>query len=132
MPTTPVTSPSANAPTTLMMAVTMIFVVLVWVFAGEDGALSRLLDHRALVTLGRWSFAIYMVHMFILTVMLIVGRKLDWLPNGLVECVAMVVDFSPILSPYLFELVRVISTGRSWPGGAARLRLFSSSKQAFA
>lgn len=66
----------------ITVAVTMIFVVLVWVFAGEDGALSRLLDHRALVTLGRWSFAIYMVHMFILTVMLIVGRKLDWLPNG--------------------------------------------------
>ncbi len=64
------------------MAVTLVFVGLVWVFAGEEGALSRLLDRPALVTLGRWSFAIYMVHMFILTVTLIIGRKLDWLPNG--------------------------------------------------
>lgn len=66
----------------ITVAVTLVFVGLVWVFAGENGALSRLLDRPALVTLGRWSFAIYMVHMFILTVMLIVGRKLDWLPNG--------------------------------------------------
>ncbi len=66
----------------ITVAVTLVFVGLVWVFAGEEGALSRLLDRPALVTLGRWSFAIYMVHMFILTVTLIIGRKLDWLPNG--------------------------------------------------
>ncbi|WP_428154567.1 acyltransferase family protein [Brevundimonas sp.] len=64
----------------ITVAVTLVFVVLIWVFAGEDGALSRVLDHPALVTLGRWSFSIYMVHMFILTVMMIVARKLDWVP----------------------------------------------------
>lgn len=68
----------AQGPVTV--AVTLIFVALIWVFAGEEGALSRVLDHPALVTLGRWSFAIYMVHMFILTVMMIVARKLDLVP----------------------------------------------------
>jgi peptidoglycan/LPS O-acetylase OafA/YrhL len=62
--------------------VTVLFVGAVWVFAGEDGALSRLLDTRPLVTLGRWSFAVYMVHMFVLVVLLIVARKLDWMPGG--------------------------------------------------
>lgn len=62
--------------------VTLFFVLGVWVFAGEDGALSRLLNAPALVTLGRWSFAIYMVHMFVLTVLLILARKLGWMPNG--------------------------------------------------
>lgn len=70
----------AEGPVTV--AVTLLFVLSVWVFAGEEGALSRLLDHPALVTLGRWSFAVYMVHMFILTVMLILARKLDWMPGG--------------------------------------------------
>jgi peptidoglycan/LPS O-acetylase OafA/YrhL len=62
--------------------VTLFFVVGVWVFAGEDGAVSRLLDARPLVTLGRWSFSIYMVHMFVLTVMLIIARKAHWMPGG--------------------------------------------------
>ncbi|MFC5343184.1 acyltransferase family protein [Brevundimonas staleyi] len=66
----------------ITVAITLFFVVVVWVFAGEDGALSKLLDHPALVTMGRWSFAIYMVHMFVLTVMMIVARKLDWVPGG--------------------------------------------------
>jgi len=70
----------ATGPATVL--VTVLFVGVVWVFAGEEGALSRVLDHPALVTLGRWSFAIYMVHMFVLTVMMIVARKLDWVPGG--------------------------------------------------
>lgn len=70
----------AQGPATVL--VTLVFVAVVWVFAGEDGRLSKLLDHPALVTLGRWSFAIYMVHMFVLTVMMIVARKLHWVPGG--------------------------------------------------
>jgi len=70
----------ATGPTTVL--VTVLFVFAVWVFAGEEGRLSRLLDTRPLVTLGRWSFAIYMVHMFVLVVLLIVARKLDWMPGG--------------------------------------------------
>lgn len=66
----------------LAVLVTLLFVVGVWVFAGEEGALSKLLDTRPLVTLGKWSFAIYMVHMFVLVVTLIVARKLDWMPSG--------------------------------------------------
>lgn len=70
----------ATGPVTV--AVTLLFIGVVWVFAGEDGAVSKVLDHPALVTLGRWSFAIYMVHMFVLTVMMIVARKLQWVPGG--------------------------------------------------
>ena len=70
----------ATGPVTV--AVTLLFVVGVWVFAGEEGALSRLLDTRPLVTLGRWSFSIYMVHMFILTVMMILAKKAGWVPGG--------------------------------------------------
>ncbi|HEX8471581.1 MAG TPA: acyltransferase, partial [Brevundimonas sp.] len=58
----------AEGPVTVLVSV--VFLGIVWVFAGEDGLLSRALDHPALVTLGRWSFAIYMVHMFVLTVMM--------------------------------------------------------------
>lgn len=70
----------ATGPATVL--VTLLFVVSIWVFAGEEGALSRLLDTRPLVTLGRWSFAIYMVHMFVIVVVVIVARKLDWMPGG--------------------------------------------------
>ena len=66
----------------ITVAVTLIFLGIVWIFAGEEGAVSRMLDHPALVTLGRWSFAIYMVHMFVLTVLMIVARKIDWVPGG--------------------------------------------------
>ncbi|AQR63515.1 acyltransferase [Brevundimonas sp. LM2] len=62
--------------------VSLLFLGVVWVFAGEDGALSRWLDHPALVTLGRWSFAIYMVHMFVLTVLMIAAHKVGWVPGG--------------------------------------------------
>lgn len=64
------------------VAVTLIFLAVVWVFAGEEGAVSRMLDHPTPVTLGRWSFAIYMVHMFVLTVLMIVARKIEWVPGG--------------------------------------------------
>ena len=73
----------AQGPVTV--AVTVLFIGVVWVFAGEDGAVSRVLDHPALVTLGRWSFAIYMVHMFVLTVMMIVARKLHWVPKARID-----------------------------------------------
>jgi peptidoglycan/LPS O-acetylase OafA/YrhL len=86
----------ATGPVTVL--VTLLFVFAVWVFAGEDGALSRLLDTRPLVTLGRWSFAIYMVHMFVLVVTLIIARKLHWLPGG------RRIDFG---SPWLNDLFAV-------------------------
>ncbi len=62
--------------------VTVLFVVSVWVFAGQDGTVSKWLEARPLVTLGRWSFAIYMVHMFVVNVVMIFARKADLLPGG--------------------------------------------------
>ena len=90
----------ATGPVTVL--VTLLFVFAVWVFAGEEGALSHLLDAKPLVTLGRWSFAIYMVHMFVLVVMLIIGRKLDWLPGG------RRIDFG---SPWLNDLFAIALFG---------------------
>ena len=85
----------ATGPITVV--VTLVFVGLIWVFAGEEGGLSRLLDHPALVTLGRWSFAIYMVHMFVLTLMMIVARKLDLMP-------ARRIDFGSVWLNDLFAI----------------------------
>lgn len=70
----------AHGPVTVV--VTLMFVAVICVYAGDEGALSRVLDQPALVTLGRWSFAIYMVHMFILTVMMLLARRLGWVPGG--------------------------------------------------
>lgn len=47
----------------------LVFGVAVWVFAHEAGSVSQLMRSRALVTLGAWSYSIYMVHA--LVVMLI-------------------------------------------------------------
>ena len=38
------------------------FIVLICVFAHSKGLVSRLLNYKALVVLGQWSFAIYLVH----------------------------------------------------------------------
>jgi len=73
----------ATGPVTVL--ITPLFVIAVWVFAGEEGLLSRVLDHPALVTMGRWSFAIYMVHMFVLTVLMICARKLGWVAERRVD-----------------------------------------------
>jgi peptidoglycan/LPS O-acetylase OafA/YrhL len=67
---------------TVAVMASLVFLGAIWVFAGEDGAVSRLLDCPVFVTLGRWSFSIYMVHMFVLTVLLIVARSQHWMPNG--------------------------------------------------
>lgn len=48
-----------------VLAVDAVFLPAVLVFARDGGAVSRLLQARPLVTLGRWSFAIYMTHLFL-------------------------------------------------------------------
>lgn len=52
------------------LLITPLFAVVVWVFAAEDGALSRLLRTRLPQRLGAWSYSIYMVHALIALVML--------------------------------------------------------------
>jgi peptidoglycan/LPS O-acetylase OafA/YrhL len=44
-----------------------VFAVVVFVFAGNGGAISRLLATPALGKMGQWSYAIYLVQMFIIT-----------------------------------------------------------------
>jgi peptidoglycan/LPS O-acetylase OafA/YrhL len=56
----------AALPTTWpAMFVTPIFALAVWVFASEDGALSRALRRPVPQRLGAWSYSIYMVHVLL-------------------------------------------------------------------
>lgn len=52
--------------TALEYLATPLFAGAVLVFAGENGAVSRLLSLRPAAALGRWSYSIYMVHTFVL------------------------------------------------------------------
>jgi peptidoglycan/LPS O-acetylase OafA/YrhL len=47
------------------LLVTPAFALAVWVFASEDGAISRVLKRRAPQALGAWSYSIYMVHVLV-------------------------------------------------------------------
>jgi peptidoglycan/LPS O-acetylase OafA/YrhL len=58
---------------------TPLFAVAVYVFAQEGGAISRLLCGRIPQALGRWSYSIYMVHMFVLAVLFAGVHALDTL-----------------------------------------------------
>ena len=48
------------------LAVTPVFAVAVWVFASEDGAISRQLRRAWPQALGAWSYSIYMVHVLVM------------------------------------------------------------------
>jgi peptidoglycan/LPS O-acetylase OafA/YrhL len=52
----------------------LIFATCVYVFAHQAGAISRLLKTTPFLKLGEWSYSIYMVHAFILIVLLRVVR----------------------------------------------------------
>ncbi len=51
------------------LAAPLMFALLVYVFAFEGGAVSRLLQGRAAQALGLWSYSIYMVHMLLFAVL---------------------------------------------------------------
>jgi peptidoglycan/LPS O-acetylase OafA/YrhL len=55
----------------LDLLVTPAFALAVWVFASEDGAISRALKQRVPQALGAWSYSIYMVHVLIALALLI-------------------------------------------------------------
>jgi peptidoglycan/LPS O-acetylase OafA/YrhL len=64
------------------VAAPLFFAVTIWIFAEERGLVSRVLSVRPMLALGHWSYSIYMVHMFVITVMLIVARKAHIMPGG--------------------------------------------------
>jgi peptidoglycan/LPS O-acetylase OafA/YrhL len=70
----------ARGPWTVLAS--LIFAVCIWVFASEAGRVSRWLSARPLLKLGHWSYSIYMTHMLVITIMLIVARKLEIMPGG--------------------------------------------------
>lgn len=45
----------------------LVFAFTIWVFAHERGPVSRLMNTKPILLLGRWSYSIYMVHIAILT-----------------------------------------------------------------
>ena len=52
------------------LLVTPVFAFVVWVFASEDGAVSRWLRVRWMQQLGKWSYSIYMVHAWLVLALL--------------------------------------------------------------
>jgi peptidoglycan/LPS O-acetylase OafA/YrhL len=70
----------ADGPWTV--AAPLFFAVSIWIFAEERGLISRLLSVRPMLALGHWSYSIYMVHMFVITIMLILARKAHIMPGG--------------------------------------------------
>ena len=107
----------------------LIFAVCIWVFASEAGRVSRWLSVRPLLRLGHWSYSIYMTHMLVITVMLILARRLDLM-------VGRRVDFGSVWLNDLFALAvigviialsavtyRWIETpGRDWVNGWVKRR----------
>jgi peptidoglycan/LPS O-acetylase OafA/YrhL len=60
---------------------TPIFAVAVLVFASERGMLSRALAARVPQALGRWSYSIYMIHMFLISVLFAAAHGMDAIFN---------------------------------------------------
>lgn len=60
----------STAGTYAVITAPLAFGAFVFVFAGERGAISRLLLTKPVQVLAEWSFAIYMVHALVLTLML--------------------------------------------------------------
>lgn len=56
------------------VAIVPAFAVVVYVFAAESGAVSRLLARRIPRALGTWSYAIYMLHPLVTTLFLVPNR----------------------------------------------------------
>jgi peptidoglycan/LPS O-acetylase OafA/YrhL len=70
----------ATGPWTVLAPV--VFAISIWIFAEERGLVARVLAVRPMLALGHWSYSIYMVHMFIITLMLIAARKMALMPGG--------------------------------------------------
>ncbi len=72
-------------PNDALLLTPLVFGVVVWVFAFETGPCSRLLRWRPIDLLGLWSYSIYMVHWFVISVMRgafklvehLIGQKLE-------------------------------------------------------
>jgi peptidoglycan/LPS O-acetylase OafA/YrhL len=60
----------------LALAAPLIFAAVVYVFAFEQGILSRLLKTRPLERLGQWSYSVYLNHYFLLLLIVTALRAL--------------------------------------------------------
>jgi peptidoglycan/LPS O-acetylase OafA/YrhL len=69
--------------TALSLAAPLVFGLVVWVFAGEGGAVSRLLKSPPGLKLGVWSYSIYLIHAPIIVSLHIAWRVLG-LPGGMI------------------------------------------------
>lgn len=81
------------------LLVTPCFALAVWVFASEDGVLSRALKRPWPQRLGAWSYSIYMVHVLIALTILtaaMLGAKHGLHLFGRVEGVASIVGSAPV------------------------------------
>jgi len=87
------------------MIAPIVFGLAVWIFAYENGWLSKILHLKPFVRLGLWSYSIYMVHWLVLSLISRSGTFLTSLING---------------QPHTgsFDMFRTTICGGTWMTGA--------------
>ncbi|NIG52103.1 acyltransferase [Chitinophaga sp. Cy-1792] len=89
----------------------MLFALSVWTFAGETGIISRLLNIKPLLTAGKLSFSIYLIHI-----------KLWFCFTALTLIIARITHFNITANMVINkELVRIIPTSNMLTGNLALL-----------
>ncbi len=88
-------------------------VAVIWVFAFERGAISRLINRPALVFLGEISFAFYMLHLLVLRAAGSFGLY-DSLPAGVVDVAAITVTVALSAGVFVFFERPVRHGIRTW------------------
>lgn len=89
----------------------LIFAIAIIVFSFQSGFISRILRGRFFRDLGDWSYSIYMVHAFVLSVSGVIVRVLErelhasfYSPSGIDSVKAMLIDFG---NPYAMDIFSV-------------------------
>jgi peptidoglycan/LPS O-acetylase OafA/YrhL len=93
------------------LLVTPLFALAVWVFAAEDGAVSRWLRASVPQALGAWSYSIYMVHAFVALVLLagaLVATKFGVNAYARIDGTPMIVGAAPVTTAILIGYLAVV------------------------
>jgi peptidoglycan/LPS O-acetylase OafA/YrhL len=96
-----------------------VFATVVFVFAGDGGALSRLLATPALGKMGQWSYAIYLVQMFIIT---LIFSALDTSGSGLTRIGSDGSEVVALNAPLLSSVLTLVYLGIVIAAGALAWR----------
>jgi peptidoglycan/LPS O-acetylase OafA/YrhL len=105
--------------TTLEYLAVPVFAVVVLAFAGDGGAISRLLRIAPIEKLGQWSYAIYLVQMFIIT---LIFSALDTSGSGLTRIGSDGSEMVVLNAPFLSSVLTLVYLGIVIAVGAAAWR----------